>query len=661
MTYNFVFEIYSEEIPGTMQLAFLEKARGLWKKKLLENNITDDSANVFIAPLRVSFVANLPENINIEAKKVRGPSEKAGEIALGSFLKKHNIKTFDTSLEDGYYFYTILPQKSDIKEVIGAICSSLPADLSEFWPMNMSWNESGDEWIRPIRNLFCIYESNVIPVKYSGLTANNKVYLHRIIEAKKEIEVKKAGDYFSFLEKGHVILDQEKRREIIVQQIQKICQESGLQIKSDPKLLNEVTGMCEYPEALVAEIPARLLDLPPELLALTMKTNQRYFNLYDMKGKISNKFITICDTLLNETNKANIIEGNNYVLTARLDDAKFYWEEDLKLDPFSEEVQNKWKKISFHDKIGDLAQAMGRVRAILKRQTPIATEEDINLIILLLKFDLITHGVAEFPELQGLYGAYLLEKKNINPEIIEAVRNQYLPEMEDDNVKMNKFAAWVNIAQKIDFIAGFWIAGNKPTSSGDPFAIRRKISGVIKIIVENEIELNLLELISKSLALHGNHESVSLNEITTLFYQRAKQYFSKRYSSELVEKCFVFQNYPGKKSQLAQNINNLNFAKIDEFYRNVNLIEIEAASASLNRIRNIIKDSGAWDVQVSDGLKTKLDLELERKVKAKAVSPTEIENYIDNTLINAENQELRNYRHSLLASSAELLEERVLI
>jgi glycyl-tRNA synthetase beta chain len=485
---EFFLELFSEEIPARMQ-----REAGVQLEKIcavalagLKINIVE----VFTGPRRIAIKAIL--NARTEAKQIeeRGPRDTAPEAALAGFLGKHKASRADIVSEGGYF---LLRRQEEAVPAAELIATALPAALAKFaWPKSMRWGQSGGfTWVRPLRHIICLLDGKTIPFSLGPVTAGNETEGHRFLSPGL-FAVSSALDWQSKLRERHVIAEPAERRALIIAGLAEKAAALGLSVVDDPALIDEVTGLVEWPVPLIGRIDENFMDLPPEVRELSMKVNQRYFALRDSGGKPAPYFAFVSNIGSPDDNTA-IIAGNERVLRARLSDARHFWDLDLKtrLDELLPQLEN----ITFHARIGSQLNRVERIHDLAIRIADTLGLDEFStkqagIAGLLSKSDLVTGMVGEFPELQGIIGGYYAEK---NPGdwdgsvVGPAIKTHYQPKGPSDVVPVSGPAISVALADKLDSLIKFFSIGEKPTGSGDPYALRRAALGVIRIILENNL------------------------------------------------------------------------------------------------------------------------------------------------------------------------------
>jgi len=571
---DFLLEILSEEIPAGMQKAAAENFAKIASEILTKNNLvfTAEQLNSFITPRRLTlYISNLEASQKTPATKKVGPKINADKRAIEGFLKSVGLSD-ESELEktenNGHTCYAYIKPESEIK-TDAILKDSIPQILQKMvaaWPKLMRWDVENSsiqpKWIRPIRNIACLFGGEIIEVEFAGLKSNDQTFGH-FLKSCEPLKLKDASDYKKTLSQNFVILDRTDRRKKIIEEISKIKTYLGLEtIDEEEKspLYDEVTGLCEWPVAWVAEIDQKFMELPEEVLVLTLKLNQRYFCLKNSKGELQSKFIFISNVDTADFAKEKIIKDNKKLVRARLNDAQFFISEDLKKPLISRTPD--LKKVVFHQKLGTVLDKITRINSLAKFLSIFIPHCDLTLIDRaadLCKADLVTKTVSELPELQGKIGSFYAQKQNENIKISAAIYEHYLPLGPNSELPKTPLGIALSIADKIDSIAGFFLADEKPTSSKDPYALRRAALGIIRISFQNNITFPIRILIEKSLNAYPP------KVLKTLLGQKEGKFFeNKEILVEEIIRFFVerLKAYLRETEQLQSDIIN---AVIDEY------------------------------------------------------------------------------------------------
>jgi len=500
---DLILELFSEEIPAKMQLKAVKFVEEKFTEKLQKLGL-NIKPEVYITPRRLVLTTKgIPKTIKSEAQSIRGPRVSAGDKAAAGFLRKCGLDSLDKLQKkaisgEEYYFFEQEAKESSIERDLTSELNGLVKDIAKFWPKTMRWSNYDIRWVRPLSNILCLLDDKVLAVEYGHLKANNKTKGHRFLGSGKEFVVNGLADYLDKLAKESVVLDQNERNKLIREELDKICTAKKLSINEDPALLDEVTGLVEYPVVLLGEINNEFMKLPEEVLITTLKNHQKYFCVRNSVGKLAPYFVFVSN---NNTKKNEVvIEGNQRVLRARLEDAKFFYADDLKVK-LADRVEDL-EKIVFHKDIGTLREKSANDAVLAKFISvwvPNAHLVDIEVAATIAKADLTTEMVGEFPELQGVMGYYYALAEGLAADISRAVKNHYLPQGMKDNCPEEATSVSVALADKINSLVSLMLIGEKPTGSKDPYALRRAAIGVIRIILHNKLNIPLKLVIEKSL------------------------------------------------------------------------------------------------------------------------------------------------------------------
>lgn len=493
---EFFLEVFSEEIPARMQANAAAALEGICAQML--KALQFKLVNAYYGPRRIAVQAELADGVAESAVAERGPRVSAPEQALAGFLRKHGAVTKDLVAEGDFW---VLNKKIPGRSAAEFIQAVLPDALGKLpWPKSMRWGDGGDfTWVRPLRRIVCLLDGAVVPFSLGPVSSGNETEGHRV-HGPGPFEVSSAAVWEERLRAHKVIVNQEERKKTIRDGLAAKAASLSLSVAPDEGLLDEVTGLVEWPVPLIGRIDDAFMGLPPEVRELSMKINQKYFALRDAAGEPAPYFAFVAN-LDAEDGGAAIIAGNERVLRARLADARHFWELDLKTP--LDALLPRLKKITFHAKIGTQAERAERIEALAgeiaeRLGAEGGQSEQAKWAGRLAKADLVTGMVGEFPELQGVMGGYYArytcngwDGAVVGP----AIATHYQPKGPSDNVPGELVAVSVALADKLDSLREFFRIGEKPTGSGDPYALRRAALGVIRIILENGLRLPLKPLL----------------------------------------------------------------------------------------------------------------------------------------------------------------------
>jgi glycyl-tRNA synthetase beta chain len=511
---DLLLELFSEEIPARMQRQAAEDLKRLITGALVDRNLTYEGAQSFVTPRRLTLhVVGLPSAQPNLREERKGPRVGAPDAAIQGFLKSAGLKRIEdarieTDPKKGEFYVAVIEKpgretKEAIAEIIPAIVRSFP------WPKSMRWGAASAKpdalrWVRPLRGIVCTLATphdaaEVIPFEIDGIAAGDTTRGHRFM-APAPIEVRRFDDYVDALQKAKVVLDAERRKAIILADASNLAFAQGLTLVEDEGLLEEVAGLVEWPVVLMGEFEPAFLDLPPEVIRATIRANQKCFVLRDGDGKLANKFILVSN-LVAPDGGAAIAAGNARVVRARLADARHFWQTDLAPLPDAKDKSAKpldqrlakLERVVFHEKLGTQGERIERIEVLAEEIAPrvLADPALAARAARLVKADLATEMVGEFPELQGLMGRYYALAQGEEPSVADAIGEHYKPQGPNDRIPTAPVSIAVALADKLDTLVGFWTIDEKPTGSKDPYALRRAALGVIRIVLENGLRLPL--------------------------------------------------------------------------------------------------------------------------------------------------------------------------
>lgn len=537
---NLLIELFSEEIPARMQRRAAEDLKKLITNGMVDAGLTYAGAAAFSTPRRLTLAV---EDVLSESPTVReerkGPRADAPEKAIEGFLRGAGLSKDQLEVRDEkkgqVYFATIEKPGRPAADIIAEVLENAIRNFP--WPKSMRWGAGSLRWVRPLHSIICVLsddvDATVVPVNIDGIESGNQTMGHRFMSSGAPITVSGFDDYAASLKKEHVILDPEERAQMIWQDATNIAFASGLEVVEDAGLLAEVSGLVEWPVVLMGEIDQEFLELPPEVLQTSMREHQKFFSVRDTKSSKITRFITVANRETADQG-ATILAGNQKVLSARLADAKFFWENDLRI------AQNdglaawtaRLENVTFHNKLGSQKDRIDRIVA-LAGDLSTATSADAGLAQKaagIAKADLSSEMVYEFPELQGLMGRYYAEAAGVEQEVANACEQHWQPLGPSDDVPTEAVSATVALADKLDTLCGFWAIDEKPTGSKDPFALRRAALGIIRLVLENQIRLPLLNAAVEHMVRFANVENASAvaSDLLGFFHDRLKVYLRDR-------------------------------------------------------------------------------------------------------------------------------------
>ncbi|HEX3982913.1 MAG TPA: glycine--tRNA ligase subunit beta, partial [Acidisoma sp.] len=496
-----LLELFSEEIPARMQAQAAENLARLLGDTFAA--LAPAEVRTFYGPRRITWTGQIADEVPASSISERGPKLGAPEQALAGFLRKHSASRDDLREEAGYY---LLQKTLPGRPAAALIAEAVPALLRRFpWPKSMRWGGTSQfTWVRPLRRILCLLDGALVPFDLAqgdddghGLASDDQTEGHRFLSP-GAITVTGAADYLDRLRQAHVLADAAERRARVSEGITARAGEAGYSVVPDEGLLDEVAGLVEWPVALLGRIDDDFMSLPPEVRQVSMRVNQRYFALTDAKGEPAAAFVFAANTVAPDGGAA-IIHGNERVLRARLSDARHFWDLDRNV-PLRDRVE-ALDRVTFHAKLGSQGARAARLSGLAGYISQSFGDPDIRIQQYALeagklaKADLTTGMVGEFPELQGVMGSYYAGAGGEASEVVRAIREQYQPKGPGDSVPTDRVSIAVALADKIDLLAGFFAIDEKPSGSGDPYALRRAALGIIRIIRENGLRLSLRDLL----------------------------------------------------------------------------------------------------------------------------------------------------------------------
>jgi glycyl-tRNA synthetase beta chain len=503
-----LLELLSEEIPARMQRRAIEDFSALVRDKLKAAEIPATKVRGYVTPRRLAVIADgIPERQPDRSEERRGPRVGAPQQALDGFLRAAGLASIeqcevrDTGRGE-FYFAVIQSAGRPAAEVLPELLQAAIAELP--WPKSMRFPAAPLRWVRPLTSVLCLFEGKVLPLTLGEVPVGNTTRGHRFLSP-GEIAADNAADYIAKLEAAHVVLDQDRRRDIIAADLDRLAKAEGLTVKPDPGLLNEVTGLAEFPVVLIGKIDDASMALPPEVLATAMRTHQKYFSCLKPDGSPASRFLFVANNKTPDGGKT-IVAGNERVLRARLADARFFWDQDRKI-PLADRVDALKDRV-YYEKLGTVFDRTARLTQIAFQ---LASHLQLHILLgsrldngppadsgdpmwaarlaeraaTLCKADLSTGMVGEFPELQGVIGRYYALNDKEDRRVAEAIADHYKPLGPNDTCPTAPLSVVLGLADKFEALVGFFAINEKPTGSRDPFALRRAALGIIRLIIEN--------------------------------------------------------------------------------------------------------------------------------------------------------------------------------
>ena len=523
-----LLEILSEEIPARMQKRAADDLKRLVTAGLKDAGLQFDSADAYVTPRRLALVIDgLPDKQPDVSEERRGPRADAPEKAMSGFKGSlpEGAVVEERETEKGTFLFALVDIKG--RETADVLTEVLPKALNDLpWPKSMRWADFDMRWVRPIHGVIALFSGSVVSFPFGGVETAAKTVGHRFL-AGDTVEVTDFADYKQKLLDAKVMLDATERRAMIAAEAEKLAAAEDLSVKDDPGLLDEVTGLVEWPVVYMGSIDDEFMDVPPEVLITSMRSHQKYFSCLDADGNLAPKFIVVANTETTDGG-AQVVAGNERVLRARLSDAKFFWDQDRKTS-----LANKAPALKdrvFHAKLGSMDEKVDRVQALaadIAAHVEGADKDRVRSAARLAKADLSTGMVGEFPELQGIMGRYYATHDGESPEVADAIAEHYSPLGPNDACPSKPVSVCVSLADKIDSLVGFFAIDEKPTGSKDPFALRRAALGVIRLILENGLRLPLAPEFAKGAELYGADLNPS-DDLLAFFADRLKVHLKEK-------------------------------------------------------------------------------------------------------------------------------------
>ncbi len=667
---EFFLELFSEEIPAGLQKNLREELHKEFKNFFFEKSIKSKKSFTLSTPNRLIIVfEGLDKQIKILSEKIRGPNVNAPEQALSGFMRSNKIEKKDLFKEQSekgeFYFYKT---KSKILKIHDLLADFIPKLLESYqWKKSMKWGEFDLNWGRPLKSILSVFDKKVINFMFHHIHSSNSTFIDKDLEEKKKIFLN-FSSYENFFKKQGTLIDQNKRKELIEKEFLKILDKRNLKIKDNPRLLDEVVNLVDNPHILLCNFDKKFLSIPKEILNLTMQSHQKYFPTFNNKDEITNEFLIV----VNKKDQRGLIKiGNERVIEARLSDAEFFWDKD--------KTQNLVKKVSelrfmnFFKGLGTYFEKVQRMRKLggVISDELLISKEKVELSASICKTDLTSDLVGEFPELQGVMGGYFSTYQGFDKDIALAISEQYLPIGLDSRIPKKSFSIALSVTDKIDTLVGFFGINEKPTSSKDPFALRRIALGIIRTLIENKKDLKINDLLnySSNLYLDQGHNLINQNlqkELNNFLKDRFRYYMKeKEIRSDIIEASIssfslnkLFTSFE-KAKILNKIINNQVGSDIMSGYKRAsNILDSEMKNNKIEM--NNTTDPGIFKTDFEKNLFEKIndikkyyssinnDENFEKSLSILAETKKEIFEFFDNVKVNEEDETLRKNRLELI-------------
>ena len=667
---EFFLELFSEEIPSALQKKLRQDLLDIFSQLFKEKLISFKKSSSYSTPNRLIIVfEGLQKQIILKSEEIKGPNINAPEIALEGFVRSNKISKkdlFKKETDKGtFYFFKTKSKKINTHDLLE---QSIPTMLQKIqWKKSMRWGDFELNWGRPLKSILALFDKKKLNFGFYHLVSSNVTFIDKEFEEKNKVITDFKG-YKSFFKKLDIIIDQNERKNLIEKKLNIILKKKNLNLKNNPRLLEEVVDLTDQPDVIICEFDQKFLNIPKEILIITMQQHQKYFPTFDKKGNITKEFLVVT----NKKDKKGLIKlGNERVVEARLSDAEFFWQKD-KAKNLVKKV-SKLKSMNYFKGLGtyfDKAQRIRKLGGMLSDELLISKEK-VELSASICKVDLLSDLVGEFPELQGIMGGYFAEVQGFDKDISLAVSEQYLPTGYGSRVPKKFFSIALSLADKIDTLVGFFGINQKPTSSKDPYALRRLALGVIRIIVENKKDFKIKDLINYSSTLYLNQgfdfENKFLQkELSEFLMERLKFYMKEEKirhdiihastNSFSLDKSVVMF---GKAKTLNKIISKpLGIDIISSYKRAFNILDSETKNQKLE-LSNIT-DPSIFKTEYEKNLLKKInelkkyfseinqDEDYVQSLTNLANSKKDIFEFFDNVIVNEENPSLKKNRLELI-------------
>ena len=661
-----LLELYSEEIPPRLQIGARSQLKQLIENAFKEDNINYKNLSVYSSPTRLTLhIKELAEKIKITSKEVKGPKVGSPDQILKGFVKAKNVTEkdlFAKETEKGKFYYIKTTPKTILVEDL--LTKTLPKALNSIsWKKSMKWSDYSMMWGRPLRSIFAKFNNKKIDFKFNHLETTNEIIIEQDLMFKTK-KINNFKEYLTFLKTHEIIIDHKEREEIILKRISSISKSKDYKENLNLQLIEEVVNIVEDPNVLLVSFSKDYLKIPQEIIISTLEKHQRYFPIFDRRDHLTNYFFLVANK---KDKKKLITEGNKRVVEARLADAKFFWDKD-KSKNLIKQIANL-KSVTFYEKLGtihDKTQRLRQLAGILSDDLNI-NKEKVQLAASISKSDLCSDLVGEYPELQGVMGKYFALAQGFEVDVANSVSDHYLPVGLTSPLPKKPFSYSISIVDKIDTLVGFFAIDEKPTSSKDPFALRRAATGLLRIIIENKLSFKLRDLINYTIRLLGDQGVEIKNEKTE---QQVLEFIKERMRNILKLKNI-------KPDIIEASINSHVGDNFLDLYRKTILMnKYKKKSIGLNAISSYKRASNILD-KAGKGITGRPDAVLFRKEEEKILhekineirkaftvkddnkdyerllirlSETKefTDNFFDNVVVNDENQDIKNNRLELL-------------
>ena len=661
-----LLELYSEEIPPKLQTSARKELKERIEKSLKEENIEYKSISSLSSPTRLTIIVkNIPLKINIPSKEIKGPKIGVIDDVLNSFIRSQKAskkEIFEKENEKGKFYFIKTKSKEILtKDLLIKIILNSIASLN--WRKSMKWSDKNLIWGRPLRSILVIFNKKLLPLRYGHLSSKESVVIEQDLVTKTK-KVTNFEEYQRFLKNSKIILDQKEREKIILKKFEAICNSKNYKQIYNKQLLDEVVNIVENPNVLLVDFNKGYLELPDEIIISTLQIHQKYFPLFDNKDRLTNFFLVVA----NKSDIKNLIkEGNKRVVEARLSDAKFFWDKDKSRNLIKQ--LGKLKEIVFYEKLGSIYDKTQRIRklASLLSDDLNINKEKVEIAASISKADLCSGLVGEYPELQGTMGKYFALAQGFDEDVSNSISDHYLPLGLSSPVPKKPISYSISIVDKIDTLVGFFLINEKPTSSRDPFALRRSAIGLLRILIENKLIIKFRDLLSYSIRLFEDQgvKSENLNtekEILEFLKERMRNILKEKNIKNDIIEASISSHTGGnfldlfKKNILMSKYINKDVGRniISAYKRASNIIEKESEGITGKPDPVLFRkeEEKLLYVQINEIRKAFTVKEDSKNYEKLLIKLSETkpftDNFFDNVVVNDENKDIKKNRLELL-------------
>ena len=667
---EFFLELFSEEIPSSLQTNLRSDLLNAFKDLFEKKTIKFKNSTTYSTPNRLIILfEGVEKEITLKSEEIKGPNIKAPNEALEGFLRSNNLdksKVYKKTTDKGeFYFYKTSSKKLNTHSILEV---SIPEILKKIqWKKSMKWGNFELNWARPLKSILAVFDKKKISFKFGHLNSSNVTFVDKEFEDKTKIFLD-FKTYNNFFKSQEIIINHDQRKKFIEENLQKISNTKKIIFEKNQKLLDEVVNLTDSPNLLICEFDKKFLNIPKEILTITMQYHQKYFPSYDAKGNITNEFVVVANR---KDSKGLIKIGNERVVEARLSDAEFFWKKD-KSQNLVKSV-SKLKNINYFKGLGsyfDKVQRMRKLGGMISDELLISKEK-VELSASISKVDLLSDLVGEFPELQGVMGGYFAEAQGFDKEITQAISEQYLPIGLESQLPKKPFSIALSISDKIDTLVGFFGINQKPTSSKDPYALRRLALGIVRTIVENKKDFKIRGLIDYSINLYleQGFEFSNKNlqkELQEFLMERLKYYLKeKKIRQDIAESCISVLNIDNsviifRKASCLNKVINKPVGKdiIASYKRAYSILDSEQKNGQLDLSNTT--DPGIFKSDFEKNLFKKInelrkyfssinkDEDFEQSLANLAGAKKLVFEFFDNVIVNEQDQSIKKNRLELI-------------